>query len=437
VSRPSRSLLTVLGVTFGLAVTVGNVIGAGILRTPGEIAANLPTFWLFISVWIIGAIYAALGANALAELAAMTAQSGGQYVFVRRALGDYSGFIVGWSDWISTCGTTAVVSITLGEYAVVLMPHLPPVKVIALIVVAALTVVHWMGVRSGAAAQDITSFLKALALLLLIAACFWAGGRNPTDSGIVIERESSLLVAFVLALQAVIYTYDGWTAPIYFAGEVKNPGRNLPRSMFGGLALVTAIYLLINVAFVRVVPLATIAGEKLAAATVARFLFGPNGDLVVRSIMVVGLISAANSNVMIAPRVIYAMAKDRLFWRGATEVNAGGTPDISLLISSAIAAAFIVTGTFETVLAKIAYFFVANYTLSFASLFVMRVREPNAERPYRAWGHPVTTAIALIASVAFLIGAVIGDPGNSLWAVGLLVVSYPVYLLVRPRPLSS
>jgi len=130
-------LLTVLGVTFGLAVTVGNVIGAGILRTPGEIAANLPTFWPFISVWIIGAIYAALGANALAELAAMTAQSGGQYVFVRRALGDYAGFIVGWSDWISTCGTTAVVSITLGEYAVVLMPQLPPVKVIALIVVAA------------------------------------------------------------------------------------------------------------------------------------------------------------------------------------------------------------------------------------------------------------------------------------------------------------
>src|SRR5205823_7656509 len=181
------------------------------MRTPGEIAAQLPTFWLFISVWIIGAIYAMLGANALAELAAMTAQSGGQYVFVRRALGDYAGFIVGWSDWISTCGTTAVVSITLGEYAVVLMPQLPPVKVIALIVVAALTVVQWKGVRAGAAAQDITSVLKALALLLLIAACFWAGGRNPTDSGIVIERESSLLVAFVLALQAVIYTYDGWT----------------------------------------------------------------------------------------------------------------------------------------------------------------------------------------------------------------------------------
>jgi basic amino acid/polyamine antiporter, APA family len=431
--RPARSLLTVLGVTFGLAVTIGNVIGAGILRTPGDIAANLPTFWPFLSVWIIGALYAMLGANALAELAAATPRSGGQYVFVRRALGDYPAFIVGWSDWISTCGTTAVVSITLGEYAVVLLPHLPPAKVIALIVVAVLTVVQWMGVRSGAMTQDITSVLKAVALLALIVACFWLGGRNPAAPGLVMERESSLLVAFVLALQAVIYTYDGWTAPIYFAGEVKNPGRDIPRSMFGGLALVTAIYLLINVAFVRVVPLATIAGEKLAAATVARFLFGPNGDLVVRSIVVIALLSAANSNVMIAPRVIYAMAKDRLFWRGATEVNEGGTPDISLLISSAIAAAFIVTGQFETVLAKIAYFFVANYTLSFISLFVMRMREPNAERPYRAFGHPVTTAIALLASIVFLIGAVMGDPGNSLWAVGLLLISYPAYLLVRPK----
>ena len=429
--RPTRSLLTVLGVTFGLAVTIGNVIGAGIMRTPGEIAAQLPTFWLFISVWIIGAIYAMLGANALAELAAMTPQSGGQYVFVRRALGDYAGFIVGWSDWISTCGTTALVTMTLGEYAVVLMPHLPPARVIALVVVAVLTVVQWLGVRSAAVAQDITSALKALALILLIIACFSAGGRNPTVTGLEVERESSMFLAFLFALQAVIYTYDGWTSPIYFAGEIKNPGRNLPRSMFGGLALVTAIYLLINIAFVRVVPLGTIAGEKLAAATVARFLFGPNGYFIVLAIMVIALVSAANSNVMMAPRVIYAMGKDRLFWHGAAEVNAGGTPDISLLISSAIAVAFIVTGTFETVLAKLAYFFVAIYALSFTSLFVMRRREPNAERPFRAKGHPITTAIALFASVAFLIGAIAGDTRNSLWAVGLLVASYPIYLLIR------
>jgi len=427
-----RNLLRVLGLTFGLAVIIGNTIGAGIFRTPGEIASHLPTFWLFLSVWIIGGIYALLGANALSELGTMLPKSGGQYVFVRHALGDYAGFIVGWSDWISTCSTTALVSITLGEYAVILMPSLPPVKVLALAVVGILTLVQWFGIRSAARTQDFTSILKAGALLLLIVACFVAGGRNPASSGgIEIERETSLYVAFVFALQAVIYTYDGWNAPTYFSGEVKNPGRDLPRAMFGGLGLVAAIYLLINIGFMRVVPLGTIAGEKLAAATVARYLFGPSGDTIVRIVMVIALLSAVNSNVLMAPRVIYAMAKDRLFWRAATEVNEGGTPDISLLISSAIAFVFIITGTFETVMAKAAYFFVANYALSFIALFVLRAREPNAPRPFKAWGHPITTAIAIVASIAFLIGAVIGDPRNSIWAVALLAVSFPIYRLIR------
>src|SRR5207248_8374395 len=180
--RAPRSLLTVLGVTFGLAVLIGHVIGAGVLRTPGDIAAKLPNFWLITSVWIIGALYAFLGANALAELATMTPLSGGQYVFVRRGLGDYAGFIVGWSDWISTCSTTALVSITLGEYAVILMPSLPPVKVLALAVVGILTLVQWFGIRSAARTQDFTSILKAGALLLLIVACFVAGGRNPASA---------------------------------------------------------------------------------------------------------------------------------------------------------------------------------------------------------------------------------------------------------------
>ena len=430
---PRAKLLTVLGVTFGLAVTVGNMIGAGILRTPGDIAAQLPTFWLFISVWIAGGLYALLGANALAELGTLVQESGGQYVFVRRALGDYAGLVVGWSDWISTCGTTAAVSIVVGEYTLVLFPALRGIEPVALTVIAVLTVIQWFGVRWGGWTQDATSLLKAMAFLFLIGACFYLGTRHPTAASIEAEHEGSLVIAFILALQAVIYTYDGWTAVIYFSEEVKDAGRNIPRAMFGGVFAVMAIYLLVNVAFLRVVPLGTIAGQKMAAGVVAQHLFGAYGDAILRVIMIVSLISAVNSNVLMAPRVLFAMSRDGLFWRGAAEVNKGGTPDMALLISSFLAAVFVVSGRFEQIIAILAFFFVAMYTLSFASLFALRRSAPDAPRPFRAIGHPFTTALAFIASVVFLIGAVVSDTRNSLYAVGVLVLTIPLYLLVRRK----
>lgn len=427
---PARhNLLTVLGLTFGLAVIVGNTIGAGILRTPGDIAAQLPTFWPFLSVWLIGGAYALLGANALAELGTLLPKSGGQYVFVRHALGNYAGFIVGWSDWVSTCGTTAAVSIVLGEYAIVLVPSLRAVEVIALAVVAVLTLIQWFGVRWGGFAQDVTSLLKALAFLFLIVACFYFGSRHPLARTMEVSREGSVLLAFILALQAVIYTYDGWNAVIYFSEEVKDPARNIPRAMFGGLACVIVIYLLLNISFLRVVTLPTIAGEKLAAGVVAQHIFGRYGDVVLRTLTIAGLLSCINSSILMAPRVLLAMSRDRLFWRGAAEVNRGGTPDVSLLLSSLLAAAFIVSGRFEQVIAVLAFFFVVNYALSFISFFVLRRREPDAPRPYRAVGHPFTTGLALLASVAFLIGAVMSDTRNSVYALVVLAISYPVYAI--------
>jgi APA family basic amino acid/polyamine antiporter len=427
-------LLVALGVGFGLAVTIGNTIGAGILRTPGAIAGQLQTFWLFAAVWIAGALYALLGANALAELGTLVPRSGGQYVFVRHGLGDYAGFVVGWSDWISTCGTTAAVAIVVGEYTVGLFPEARTQQVVALAVVAVLTVIQWLGVRAGGAVQNVTSILKALALMAFIVVCLWLGTRTPwASTAVTTDHEGSLLVAFILALQSVIYTYDGWSAVIYFSEEVKDHAKNIPRAMLTSVVAIAAIYLLVNLAFLRVVSLPTIAGHNFAAGAVVEHLFGANGQIVLRLLVIVMLLSAVSSNVLMAPRVLFAMSRDGLFWRGATEVNRGGTPDIALLISSLLAAAFIATGTFETVIAKLAFFFVANYTLSFITLFVLRRREPNAARGYRAWGHPVTTGLAIAASVGFLIGAVLSDLVSSAWSLGLLFLSIPVYLVIRRR----
>lgn len=425
-------LLTILGVGFGVAVIVGNTIGAGILRTPGAIAQQLHTFWPYILVWVAGGLYALLGANALSELATLVPRSGGQYVFVRHGLGDYAGFVVGWSDWISTCGTTAAVAILIGNYAVPLLPEIRAQQVLALGMVASYTLLQWFGIRIGSLWQEFTSLLKGTVLLFFIAVCFLFGTRSPAaPTAMTLQPEGPMLLAFVIALQSVIYTYDGWTAVIYFSGEVKDHGRNIPRAMISSILTITAIYLLINLAFLRVVSLPTMAGNPFAVEAVVQHIFGKFGQGVLGVMIVFILLSALNSNVMMAPRVIHAMSVDGLFWRGAREVNRGGTPDVALLISSLLAAGFIVTNTFETVIAKLAFFFVANYTLSFITLFVLRRREPDAPRPYRAWAHPFTTGLALVASIAFLAAATASDVGNSLVSLGLLLLSIPVYLLIK------
>ena len=432
-------LLRVLGVAFGVAVIVGNTIGIGILRTPGEIAARLPSVPLFLGVWVLGGLYALVGALSLAELGAMLPRSGGQYVFVRRALGEYPGFVVGWSDWLSTCGTLAALGIVIGEYADPLVAALAGREVYtAAAVVVAFAGLQWRGVKLGDVAQQATSLLKALALIglaalgLLLVPVASAAAAAPAAAATT-PAGFALLAPAVVALQAAIFTYDGWTGPIYFGEEVRDAGRNVPRAMIGGVLLVLAIYLALNAAFLRVVPIGEMAGDPFVAATVASRLFGPAGDTVIRILMIVSLLAAVNANQLMASRVPFAMSRDRLLPAVVTRVNDGGTPVVSLLLGTLVALGFILTNTFESVLALLAFFFVANYALSFTSVFVLRRREPAAERPFRVPLYPWTTAVALLGSIAFLVAAVLGDHANSLRALALLAASLPAYLAVRRR----
>jgi APA family basic amino acid/polyamine antiporter len=434
-------LLRVLGVVFGMAVTVGITIGMGILRTPGDVAAQLPTPLLFIGAWLLGGVYALLGAVSVAELGTMIPRSGGFYVFARRALGEYPGFVVGWSDWLSTCGTVAVVALVLGEYAGRLFPALDGHAVaVACAVTLAFAVLQWRGVRWGSRSQELTSLLKTVAFVALIVACFALGGSHATETAGASTSDLaagaragvSFLTALVLALQGIIYTYDGWYSTVYFGEEVRDTARSIPRAMVGSVLLVIVIYLLFNLALVHVLPFERLAGEKLAAGAAAEAVFGPSGATVISVVAILSLLASVNGNTLTAPRVVYAMSRDRLFWRGASIVNRGGTPTVSLALSTAAALLMIVySGTFERLLAAIAFFFVFDYTLVFLSVFVLRFREPDAERPYRAWGYPFTTGLALLGSIAFLAGAVKADTENSLYALGLLVASLPVYLVLK------
>jgi APA family basic amino acid/polyamine antiporter len=427
------SLQKVLGVSFGLAVIIGNTIGGGILRTPGEIAEHLPSVPLFLISWLVGGAYALLGAVSLAELGAMIPQSGGQYVFVRRALGAYPGFIVGWSDWLSTCGTIAAVSIVIGEYSGPLVSALAGQQSItALVVVLLFALMQWRGIRVGDAAQQFTSLLKTVALLALVIAILVLPRTSPIPTEPhALPSGLALLAAVVVALQAVIYTYDGWTGVIYFGEEVKDPGRDIPRSMIGGVLLVIAIYLALNIAFLRAVPIGAMANDPFVAGTAATAVFGARGDAILRITMIVSLLAAVNANLLMASRVPLAMSRDALLPKAVARVNLLGTPRVALAASVLLSAVLILTNTFETVLSLLAFFFVMNYTLSFTSVFVLRSREPETPRPFRAWGFPWTTGAALLGSIAFLVLAFVGDRTNSLRALGLLALSVPAFLWSR------
>jgi APA family basic amino acid/polyamine antiporter len=426
-------LLRVLGVGFGLAVIIGNTIGAGIFGAPGTIAAQLPAPAPFLLVWLVAAIYALLGAISLAELGTMIPRSGGQYVFSRYALGEYAGFIVGWSDWISSCGSTAAVALLIGTFSAALVPALAGKAVVtAAAVTIFFALLQWRGIVWGSNIQNLTSLLKALAFFALIAAAFVFGGGGSFTTSETPATSAITLTAIIVSLQAAIYTYDGWAGVIYFSEEVKNPGRDIPRALLAGVLTIMAIYLLVNVALLYVLPISQIAGKEFAAGEAANAIFGTHGDTIFRCLTIASMLSGINALHLMATRVIFAMSRDGLFTSKAAVVNEGGTPSVALFLSALVALLFIAFGqTFGRVITVLAFFFVANYILSFISLFVLRRREPEKPRPYRAWGYPVTPALALIGSVLFLAGAIWADTRNSVYALLLLGVSYPVFRFLK------
>lgn len=426
-------LFRVLGVGFGLAVTIGNTIGAGILRTPGEVGSQLPNTGLYLGVWLLGGVYAGLCAISVAELATMIPRSGGHYVFAHEGLGDFAGFLIGWSDWLSIAGSNALIAIVIGEYAGLLFPVVAGHgTAIACCVVTFFALLQWRGVRWGAVVQNFSSAIKTLLFVLLAFFCFAlhrpavaAVAPPPLPTGI------PLLGGLVLAMQAVVYNYDGWQGIIYFGEEVRHPAHDVPRSMFGGVMLVTGIYMALNLAILHVLPMSQLVGNKLALGAAAAAIWGEHADFIIQIVTIVSLLAAVNAIQLEGCRVMYAMSQDGLFVSAGKRVNSGGTPDFGLLLSLIAEIAFIVSGTLNQVMAALALFFVTNYIVDLITVFLLRRRQPDRPRPYRAWGYPWTTALALAASCAFVVGVFLGDTRNSIHSLLILAASYPLFRLVK------
>lgn len=419
-SETSGQLRRILGVGFGLAVSIGGTIGVGILRTPGLIAEQLHLPLLILLFWVAGGIYTLLGASCLTELGLMLPQAGGFYVYVRRAFGGTAGFAVGWTDWLMYCSILGYLSIAISEFIAALgvIPG-SAIRILSVLILVSIIALQWLGIRISSLFQEVTTAVKCLAFLILVAACLLLSTKGYRSAQIPPPMKLSGLV---IALQAIIITYGGWQGPLYFIEEDRDPARNVPRIMIGGVLSVIAIYLLVNIALFKVLPMSELSGATFPAADAARTLAGQPGQNLITVLSVISLVPLLNAITMMATRVIFALGRDRLFWSRTSTVNPSGTPDTASLLTAAVAVGLIATGTFQRLIAMTSFFLAINYALCCVALLVLRRREPDLPRPYRAWGYPWSVWLVTATSIIFSVGMLAGDLLNGLAAVGLLAI---------------
>ena len=418
-----RGLQRILGLGFGLAVIIGSTLGIGILRTPGLVAGQLGTPSAILVVWVVGGLYTLLGSVCLTELGTMLPAAGGYYVYARRAFGETVGFAVGWTDWLTYCAVLGYISIGLAEFTAVLVPDLAPmVKAVAIAALVAFVALQWAGVRISSRFQEWATAIKFAAFLALVLGCLAFAGRAQAGVLAVPSTLTPTFAGLIIALQSVVITYGGWQSALYFTEEDRDPRRNLPRAMIGGVVAVIGVYLLVNVALLRVLPVADLARSTLPAADAAQLVLGGHGRQIITILSLISLPPLLNAIMMIGTRILYAMGRDRLLPSQAAVVNAGGTPTVATLVTTAVAMALIASGTFQKLVAVASFFLAANYFVCCLALIVLRRHEPFAARPFRAWGYPWSAAIVVIGAAAFLVGALIADTPNALAALVLLAV---------------
>jgi APA family basic amino acid/polyamine antiporter len=295
---------------------------------------------------------------------------------------------------------------------------------------------HWLGTKSAGKSQEIMSFLKAIGLFAFIAMCFIFGGDVQTQDLVTTTQrvaQPALLMGLIIAFQQVFYAFDGWHTAAYFTEENTDPAKNLPKSMISGVLVVIIIYLLVNLAILYIMPIETLATSKLAAADAIRLIFGEKSGKIVTFFLMISILGMLNAQIMFAPRVIYSMSKDGLFFKLAQKVNSGGTPSFAMPLTGICSILLIISGkdTCERLSDIAVFFFVMTYAAGFASVIRLRQKEPNLPRPYKVIGYPYIPFVLIIISILFLVGAVYSDIDSSMYALIFLVLSYPLFLMTK------
>ncbi|HYU09276.1 MAG TPA: amino acid permease [Gemmatimonadales bacterium] len=417
----------------GLAMVVGIMIGSGIFRTPGLVARQLGRPWLTFVAWLLGGVLALAGALCFAELATRHPQAGGKYVYAREAFGRRIGFVVGWCEGFAMYpAAIAALGVVTGEFIGRLAGWPYGVsKWIGVATVALLVAINMTGVTSGRWVQNVATSAKVLALSAVVVMAFAAGhgeGWHGTLAGA--PTGVALFGALAIAFQSVIWSYYGYGDAAKIAEEVVDPGRTLPRVFLFGIAIATGLYLLLNAAFLHVLPFNRLATSVLVAGDVGVTIFGSHGNLAITVLALLVVLASLNGNIFVTPRVIFGLSREGLGPRVLAEVNAGGTPSEAMLSVGIVAVTLAATGTFVQLLAMAIGLVLILDSVAIAALFPLRARRPDA--PFRVPLYPIVPAALILVYLALLAGTAITQPWLIVIAVGVLLAAWGLSWLVIP-----
>jgi len=407
----------------GLALVVGIMVGSGIFRTPGIVASTIGRPALTFVAWALGGAVGLLGALVYAELATRHPHAGGKYVYARESFGRRAAFVIGWVEALGTyCAAIAAVAVVSGDYLGRLLGWPPRVaSATGVLLLVAVTAVHLVGVRLGTMAQNLVTGAKVLALLgVLVVAAVAGSGAGWTGSLPGAPSGAALFGAMAVAFQAVIWTYYGYPDAAKVAEEMKDPDRSLPRVFLGAIASVTALYLLLNAAFVHVLPFERIATSTLVAGDAAEAMFGPRAGAVMSALALLVVLASLNGNLFVTPRVVFGLSRDGLGPRILSKVNSGGTPWTALLLVAVVAVLLAATGTFERLLSLAITFILVTDGFMVVVLFKLRAARPAA--PFRVPLYPLLPLLFLGTYLLLLVGALIQQPGITLAALAALAL---------------
>ena len=413
------------------------MIGGGIFLVPNLVARSLPSMSMIMTVWLLAGGVSLTGALACAELGAAFPATGGQYVFLREAYGTAAAFLCGWSLFtVARSAQVAWLAVVFSIYVGYFVPLGSYSKPLSVAVLALFTWVNYRGVKLGAMVQNSFTLAKSVGILVIVAGALLLGGH--TAQNVATPGAHSLsgnaLSSFGVALIACLMSYDGWVQLSFVAGEIRNPQRNVLRALTYGTLLVAALYLLANLAYMRVLPISAIAASEHVGADAAASVFGAAGGKVVSLLILISVLGTLNGCFMTSPRVYFAQAADGLFFRKFAEIHPlNGTPGFAILAQGLWSAVLILSGTYESLIDYALFGIWVFYGLMIAAVIVLRRTRPDLPRPYRMWGYPLTPLAFLAITLWFLINMLITRPGASFASLSLMLTGVPAYFLWHRR----